>query len=354
MIVCPHCGAAVDDRAPFCPLCFTSLAADGQHRRTRRSGQQPRENPPAPPAPPAWPAQNGYGQWYQQSAPQQPVQPQPVMRQPVQQPVMQPVQQQPAPGFERAWHARVDLSKAAEEEAPPRRRGGAPLPRWLITSTVTLLLLTLVLLASVMLIRADLKRSHDAKVAAYQSAVAKHPRPENYMPLIERYAQQYNLQPAYVCAIVLNESSFQERAVSRVGARGLMQIMEDTGSWIAQRLSVPGYTFDKLWDPETNIRFGCWYLNYLSKLFDGDPVLVTSAYHAGQGNVNIWLKNPDYSPDGVHIEIDHIPTSDTKSYVSGVMRDYAIYDALYDHAFNGGDSAIRHPDDVLSAACAGE
>ena len=95
------------------------------------------------------------------------------------------------------------------------------------------------------------------------------------------------LAPAYVAAIIRNESSFQPRAESAVGARGLMQLMPDTAEWIAHKLGVEGYAFERMYDPASNIRFGCWYLNYLSKMFLGNPVCVTAAYHAGQGQVKV-------------------------------------------------------------------
>ncbi len=218
------------------------------------------------------------------------------------------------------------------------------MPRWLTFTAASLLLAALLCLALVMLMRADLANRQDSKRRAYQTILNEHPLASDYQPMILRYAEQYNLQPAFVSSIILHESSFRPTAESRIGARGLMQVMEDTGSWIAQRLGVAGYSFDMLWDPETNIRFGCWYLNYLSKLFDGDPVLVAAAYHAGQGNVSVWLRNPGYSEDGIHLDIERIPTDDTRWYVREVIRDYAIYDALYYHAYNSGDTAIRDPD----------
>ena len=80
-----------------------------------------------------------------------------------------------------------------------------------------------------------------------------------------------------------------------------MQLMPDTAEWIAHKLKLDHYAFVQLYDPETNIRFGCWYLNYLSSLFHSDPFCVICAYHAGQGQVSSWLSNPVYSSDGVRL-----------------------------------------------------
>ena len=119
-----------------------------------------------------------------------------------------------------------------------------------------------------------------------------------------------------------------------------MQLMPDTAEWIAGKLRLEGYSFERMYDAETNIRFGCWYLNYLSKLYLGDPVAVTAAYHAGQGQVTVWLSDPSRSEDGYSIRIESLPEGPTKHYVGKVLRDYGIYKKKY------------FSDDLLSAVSA--
>lgn len=85
--------------------------------------------------------------------------------------------------------------------------------------------------------------------------------------------------------------------------------------------------------------YGCWYLSYLSRLFDGDPVTVTSAYHTGQGEVSSWLRNKEYAPDGKALSLTGMPDGPTKTYAGKVTKDYGIYDAIYFHAFNEEESA---------------
>ena len=150
-----------------------------------------------------------------------------------------------------------------------------------------------------------------------------------YADFITAYAAAQSLDPALVCAIILCESSYNPKAESYLGARGLMQLMEDTAGWIAHKLDEDdaSYTFDRLYDPETNIRFGTWYLGYLSRRFGGDPVKIVCAYHAGQGNVDAWLKNPEYSRDGVTLDV--IPTKDTSAYASRVLRARDVYRKYY-------------------------
>jgi soluble lytic murein transglycosylase len=141
--------------------------------------------------------------------------------------------------------------------------------------------------------------------------------------ILQKYAQEYRLNPSFVSAIISRESHYNQYAQSNVGARGLMQIMEDTGSWIAKKFKVDDYSYDLLFDPDINIRFGCWYLSYLSNHYSGNPIMVASAYHAGMSNVNLWaLRNAD---DGKTLSIEQIPKQDTKDYVQKVMNAYALY-----------------------------
>lgn len=167
----------------------------------------------------------------------------------------------------------------------------------------------------------DLRKAREKEEAAWQNEVSLHQ--VKYRDLIEYYAALNSLDPAYVTAIIKRESNFNPNAVSSVGARGLMQIMPSNLEWFSHKVGLDGLQENQLFDPETNIKLACWYLNYLCSLFDGDEVLVTSAYHAGQNNVKSWLTK--YSPDGVHLTVDEIPMSDTKNYVGKVLKSYAIY-----------------------------
>lgn len=228
-----------------------------------------------------------------------------------------------------------------EEAIRREQRESYRLPVALTASIIVMALVCIGLFTGQKLMEAYLTRCQQERAAAYQRVVDAHPM--QYRDIIDRYAAQYNLHPAFVCAIILNESSFNTSAESRVGARGLMQLMPDTAKWIAHKLDLDStYAFDQLWEAETNIRFGCWYLNYLSKLFGGDAVTVASAYHAGQGEISSWLSNASYAPDGRALSLDAMPDGPTKTYAGRVTRDYAIYDALYDQVFNkpfSGDAA---------------
>lgn len=139
--------------------------------------------------------------------------------------------------------------------------------------------------------------------------------PYDYGEYIERYSKEHNLDNALVAAVIYQESRFRSDAESRVGALGLMQIMPDTGIWIAEKLEVE-FSEEKLLDPEYNIRFGTWYLSYLLERFDGNLKVALAAYNAGPGMVDQWLKDDRYSVDG---ELTEIPFKETRDYVTTVL-----------------------------------
>lgn len=168
-----------------------------------------------------------------------------------------------------------------------------------------------------------------ARQESHEALLNSHPY--RYEELIEREAQRNNLHPAFVAAIVLNESSFNPKAESGVGARGLMQLMNDTAAFVYQKKSGSegGFDFDALYEAETNVEYGCWYLAYLSERFRSDPVLVAAAYHAGPNEVQNWLNDSRYSADNLTLELSNMIDGPTKQYATRVLRDYAVYKRLY-------------------------
>jgi len=220
----------------------------------------------------------------------------------------------------------MDRPEAARRR-PSTRKAAWKMPAWLMSLLISLSALLLIAFTAQCLMNAYLKRQSDLHLEEQQAIDQRYPL--HYRDLIEQYAAEYNLQPSFVAAIIRNESSFQPEAESSVGARGLMQLMPATAEWIAGKLKVEGYAFERMKDPASNIRFGCWYLRYLSSLFRGDPVCVICAYHAGQGEITTWLSNRNYSPDGVTLSLENLPDGPTKTYAGRVTRDYGIYQKKY-------------------------
>ena len=151
--------------------------------------------------------------------------------------------------------------------------------------------------------------------------------PMTYAPEIRAAAAEFSLDPAYVASVVLAESSFDAEAVSSAGAIGLMQIMPDTGEWIAGKLEDEPFDVQRLYQPEVNLRYGCWYLRFLLDRYDEDMYTASTAYHQGQGRVDQWLEDPEYSEDGRTLTA--ISSAVTDTYVNRIMESYAHYQELY-------------------------
>lgn len=147
-----------------------------------------------------------------------------------------------------------------------------------------------------------------------------------YTDEIRAAAEENGLEPAYVAAVVMAESSYRPNAVSNANAQGLMQLLPSTAEWIAGKFDET-VSDGALFDPETNLRYGCWYLGWLMRRYDGDMRCASSAYHAGQGTVDKWLENPEYSQDGK--TLSRIPFDSTRTYVDRVLKYYEKYEEVY-------------------------
>lgn len=151
--------------------------------------------------------------------------------------------------------------------------------------------------------------------------VRDHAFPRTFSDEVGAYAFEFGVDANFVFAVIKQESNFDERAVSKKGARGLMQIMPSTERYIAKKLGEEHYD---IYDPETNIRFGAWYLGYLYYRF-GSYELAAVAYNAGEGTLRGWLsKYGDYEGN-----LTCIPYAETSGYVANVMKYYEQYRSSY-------------------------
>lgn len=139
-------------------------------------------------------------------------------------------------------------------------------------------------------------------------------------------SKQNGLDPALVASLIRQESNFNPRATSPVGARGLMQLMPPVGRTLAKSKGIPGYTDESLYDPVVNIRLGT---THLSSLFRRTSNLeqVLAAYNAGQSRVARWIQKKGASDPEVFTE--RIPFVETRDYVRSIVRNRAFYSLLY-------------------------
>ncbi|GAE89082.1 lytic transglycosylase domain-containing protein [Acetivibrio straminisolvens] len=151
--------------------------------------------------------------------------------------------------------------------------------------------------------------------------------PLKYKEYVFRYSSEYNLDPYLVFSIIKAESSFNPDATSPKNARGLMQVTDDTAFWIAEMMGIKDFKVEYLYDPDTNIKFGCWLLNNLEKQFDS-RVLVVASYNAGAACVRSWLNDSKYSATGESLDV--IPYKETEIYTKRVENFYSIYKMLYE------------------------
>jgi len=153
--------------------------------------------------------------------------------------------------------------------------------------------------------------------------------PVNYLEEIQKYSNEYGVDPKVVLAIMRVESNFKTDATSKVNAKGLMQVLPDTAKHVAKLLNIDANSID-LNDAETNIKIGTYYIKYLMQNFSNMDT-VYAAYNGGIGNVNTWLKDSKYSSDGVSLY--NIPSSETKHYVNKVNKALKAYEILYGKEF---------------------
>ena len=151
-----------------------------------------------------------------------------------------------------------------------------------------------------------------------------------YQDRIAYYAEQNDLDPYFVSALIFCESKFNPDAVSRAGARGLMQVMPATGAEIAELLH-EAYEEDMLFDPETSIRFGTYYLHLQMERFDHNPAIVLAAYNAGPHRAEQWIS--EYGLDS-NQHIRYIPFKETDGYVKKVLAVQEVYKILYRDVFS--------------------
>ncbi|MFN7349817.1 MAG: transglycosylase SLT domain-containing protein [Dolichospermum sp.] len=174
-------------------------------------------------------------------------------------------------------------------------------------------------------------REKPAEKAEYQALSqksiywqARYPFP--YFQEIEKWSISRQLNPLLVTALMRQESRFQTKIKSPVGATGLMQVMPSTAAWIAPQMNADIKKIN-LENANDNIMLGTWYLDYTHRQYNNNSMLAIASYNAGPGNVAKWLQTiPKRDPDEF---VEEIPFDETKNYVRQVFGNYWNYLRLY-------------------------
>jgi soluble lytic murein transglycosylase-like protein len=149
--------------------------------------------------------------------------------------------------------------------------------------------------------------------------------PVKYGDAIEEHAKKQSLDPNLVRGLILQESYYNPKAKSRVGATGLMQLMPPTAQEHARRMGIP-FAISRLENPEVNIRLGTYHLRMLVNMFRGSVPLAVASYNAGQGNVLKWRRAAPGKPLDEFLE--SIPFPETRNYVKRVTLLRSTYARL--------------------------
>ncbi|SIR84140.1 soluble lytic murein transglycosylase [Moraxella cuniculi DSM 21768] len=154
-----------------------------------------------------------------------------------------------------------------------------------------------------------------------RNAALSHPTP--YLDSITRHSRSVGIDPAWAYGIIRQESRFQPTAQSGAGAGGLMQIIPSTANQIARGM---GESTGSMSNPDTNIRYGTWFLNNLANRTAGQIAVATAGYNAGPAAAVKWL--PKHGSISADQYVEAIPYSETRAYVKHVMENATIYSLL--------------------------
>lgn len=160
--------------------------------------------------------------------------------------------------------------------------------------------------------------------------------PIKYKEQVFRFSLESKVDPYLIFAIVKAESGFDPKATSQKSAKGLMQLMDTTAEEIALKLGIEDFTKEDLYNPDINVRIGCWHINHLMKEFGEGKFgktnidLIIAAYNGGSRNVKEWLKNKEYSTNGKSLDV--IPFKETDRFLKKVKSFYLQYKKLYENS----------------------
>ena len=153
--------------------------------------------------------------------------------------------------------------------------------------------------------------------------------PLYFWPYVFSAASRYkNLDPFFVCAVIRQESRYDPFACSISNACGLMQLIVPTARTLSRQLKVSVNSKEVLFDPETNIIFGVYYLDGLIGELNS-PLFAVAGYNAGPGAVKNWVNNFKNKENDLDFFVEEIPYDETRNYVKKVFANYWTYLKIY-------------------------
>ncbi len=169
--------------------------------------------------------------------------------------------------------------------------------------------------------------------------------PFPFMETIKNQSQERQLNPLLVTALIRQESRFMPGIESSAGAKGLMQVMPDTGAWVAKQIKLKQYQLN---DPDDNVKLGTWYLDYTHQRYGGNSMLAIASYNAGPNAVQGWVEKKGLGDPDEFVET--IPYDETKDYVKSVFGNYWNYMRLYNPEISQKVAEVskEHPDEPRS------
>lgn len=144
-----------------------------------------------------------------------------------------------------------------------------------------------------------------------------------YKNYVEEYSHSFGVDKYLIYSIIKAESNFDRTATSTKGARGLMQILDNTGEEIFNILKVPKNERN-IYKPKYNVMAGTYYIKILMDKYNNEKIMALAAYNSGMKNVERWLKNENDN------FVDNIDFKETRDYIEKVERNYKVYHLLYE------------------------
>lgn len=158
-----------------------------------------------------------------------------------------------------------------------------------------------------------------------RALIKKHFYPQKFKAQVEESSVKYNIDKNFIYAVIKVESGFDKKAISSKGAMGLMQITPKTAEYIAKLKGENTEQID-LFNENINIDYGAFYLRYLLDKFKCLESAIC-AYNAGEGKVKGWLKNKEFSDNGITLKI--VPYLETNEYLKKILLTFSKYKKYY-------------------------